>query len=390
MAQFSRDSQADGLAAVHLEGSEAQRIGAGQIQRAELATLLIEDLSAEATVISEGILPPDIISSTLGWSTPLSGRPLGDMENVALTCLEIVRNADGSFTVLADRTSLPYGLGILAATGTDGPFGEFMELLRGEIARRGEGRGVLLYDPSSFNSDPSISSEVRDVDANWAARALGLPLVGPAELRMHGNEVLDADGEVVRFALRYLPVRSLDPLEPRAVGNAGIPGLAAALRSGTFRMVNPPTAVVNNNPALATFLPKIARHFLGQDLLLPPVATYWCGDRAMCSHTIAGVSRLIVRSISRPEVYDGRKLSMAECAELCARISDEPWDWVGQEPVEPDVVEHPDGTIAPLMVRAFTVRDKNRWVAMRGGLAFLGGLYNEERILVPAIMGDEP
>lgn len=390
MAAFTADYATAGPA-IHIPNRYAATLTAGLEQRAQLAALIVRDLTGPANLISEGILPPDVISSTLGWSTPLASRETADDDNILLTSLEIVRNADHSWTVLADRTSVPYGVGILSGVVLGEPFERFRSILRGEIARRsGGGNVVVLFDPDAPGLDENMPASRRLQDAVQFAEIMGLTLATPAELRvydgslwhlpLHGTQ--DAP-HPVGLVIRYVPVRALDPLEPRALGTAGVPGLAGLVRTGKIRIINPPAAVVYNNPALATFLPRIAAHFLKEDLILQPVTTYWCGDREMCSHTIAGVSRLVTRSISRPEIYDGRKLNLKECAELCARISDEPWDWVGQEPVEPDVVELPDGSISPVMLRGYAAGSQDAWHALSGGLAFIGELDDRERILAP-------
>ncbi|HZK06418.1 MAG TPA: circularly permuted type 2 ATP-grasp protein [Actinomycetaceae bacterium] len=382
-------SPSGGPAAVHVGGSQAQGLTAGIVQRSVLSDLLVRDLADRATVVASGLLPPDVLAGTLGWHIPIITSTLGDDDGLLLTSVDMVRNADGSWTVLSDRTSIPYGLGLLGRFGwTDAsPFGLFRSAVLAELDRRRIEDPVLLFDPGTFNPDENVADSLRKLDAAELTSAFGLRTLTARGLRMHRGKLIGIDdGErPIRTILRYVPLRALDPLEPRSVGTSGVPGIAGLIRSGEVRVLNPGAAVVHNNPALAKFLPQLARHFLGEDLLLPPVTTYWCGDRAMCSHVISGISRLVLRSISGREILDGRQMTLHQCAELCARISDEPWDWVGQEPVEPDAVQLPDGSIVPVLVRGFAVGNGSAWTALEGGLAFVGELDDRKRPVAQVI-----
>lgn len=391
MAPFAASpaSAAGGPLAVHLDGPQTRTLSAGITQRAQLAALLVADLAGDAKVIADGILPPDVVANTLGWSTPLSSRNLGGTSSLLLTGLELVRNADTNWTVLTDRTSLPRGAGLIS----DFPHPDatsFLSVLQAQIALRSPEPPVLLHDPDAA-IDPLLPPDLIEQDAVALAQALGITLRTPGELRVHAGHLVESEAGAreIRSALRYVPVRSLDPLEPRSLRTRGIPGLAAPVRSGNLQLVNPPAAVIHSNPALANFLPKIARHLLGEELKLPPVTTYWCGERLMCSHTIASVSRLVVQSISTREIRDGRFLTMSQSAELCARISDEPRDWVSQEPVEPEVVRLPDGATAPLLLRAFAAGGDSSWTALAGGLGFVGELDAPARQLAHVAFSPE-
>lgn len=215
-------------------------------------------------------------------------------------------------------------------------------------------------------------------DHAYLAAMLGVPLV-------EGEDLVVEDGRLwsrtldVREPLDVLVSRvdaaQVDPLELAADSPSGTPGIVHAIREGTLSVVNPLAAGLLESPVLLTYLPKLARHLLGEELALPSVATYWCGDRSMCSHVIANVNRLTLRSARDGTIIDTRALSIARRADVCARISSEPWAWVGQEPVEPSEAPSlgPDGVqILPIELRTFTVAQGEGWAVMPGGLARVG------------------
>ncbi len=77
---------------------------------------------------------------------------------------------------------------------------------------------------------------------------------------------------------------SVDPLELEPDG-VGVPGLLAAARDHV-RIVNNPGSGLAEAPALAAFLPELARQLLREDLALPSVPTDMAGrrDRAREGH----------------------------------------------------------------------------------------------------------
>jgi len=78
--------------------------------------------------------------------------------------------------------------------------------------------------------------------------------------------------------------RSVDPLELEPDG-IGVPGLFAAARDHV-RILNNPGSFLAEAPALAAFLPDLARRLLGEDLALPSVPTLWLGDAAAHSSVL--------------------------------------------------------------------------------------------------------
>ncbi|MFP3481402.1 circularly permuted type 2 ATP-grasp protein, partial [Burkholderia sp. SIMBA_057] len=69
-----------------------------------------------------------------------------------------------------------------------------------------------------------------------------------------------------------------DPVELRADSSIGVPGLLQVMRAGNVIVSNVPGSGFVESPALHGFLPGIAEVLLDEDLLLPSVATWWCGE----------------------------------------------------------------------------------------------------------------
>ena len=51
------------------------------------------------------------------------------------------------------------------------------------------------------------------------------------------------------------------------------------------------------NPGLLAFLPGICRHYLGEELKIPSVATWWCGQEKERNYVLEHLDRLIIKPI---------------------------------------------------------------------------------------------
>ena len=97
-----------------------------------------------------------------------------------------------------------------------------------------------------------------------------------------------------------------DPLELRADSFLGVAGLVEAARAGNVAIANALGTGVIETPALLAFLPGLCRALLGEELRLPSVATWWCGQadefelRARSSGPAGGQARAFARAGGEP------------------------------------------------------------------------------------------
>ena len=113
-----------------------------------------------------------------------------------------------------------------------------------------------------------------------------------------------------------------------------MPGLVEAARLGGVSIVNTLGSGVLENPGLLPFLPRLAEHLLGEQLVLPSVPTWWCGDDDGRRHVLAHLDQLVIKPIARgvgPTAVFPWELSRRGRDELRRRIEAHPAGWVGQE-----------------------------------------------------------
>jgi uncharacterized alpha-E superfamily protein len=147
----------------------------------------------------------------------------------------------------------------------------------------------------------------------------------------------------------------------------GVPGLVEAIRAGNVTMANAPGSGLVQSPAFMSFLPGLCRHILGEDLKLPSVATWWCGQESARKYVLEHLDTLVVR----PAFETAGQLNFSP-TELKKRIEFDPDLFVAQEHVELSTAPSFDGQLVPrpFALRVFLVaRPDGGYSVMPGGLA---------------------
>ena len=86
-------------------------------------------------------------------------------------------------------------------------------------------------------------------------------------------------------------------------------------------------------PALLPYLPDACRYFFNEELALPTLDTYWCGDASQRNYVLANLNQLLLRnafSISGTALIDPSLLSKSEKEGLSNEILAEPERFVAQ------------------------------------------------------------
>ena len=370
-----------------IASEEWAAIEAGLIQRAELLNLILADLYGPRELIRKGLLPLELIYNHHGFQRPCDQVLLAGAHQLIIYAAEMARGPDGRMWILNDRTQAPSGAGyalenrmamthILPSLFRDSHVHRhamFFRALRSSLAAIAP---VNKDDPSIVVLTPGPHNETYFEHAYLSAY-LGYNLV-------QGNDLTVRDGRVwlkaldglkpVDVILRRVDDDYCDPLELRGDSQLGVAGLLEVARRGNVAIANPLGSGVLENPALMAFLPAIAQHFLGQDLSLPSVATWWCGQTNEREHVLKNLDKLVIKPIhrhrnSRP--LFGPNLSRKELESLRVRIRAHPYLYAGQELVSfstiPALI---NGKAEPrhAVMRSFLAAREDGYVVMPGGL----------------------
>lgn len=377
-----------------IDEEEWAGISAGLIQRAELFEETIADIHGPNRLVEKGILPAGLIAASPEYLRPVMGTLPADGHFLHFCAFELGRGPDGGWWVLGDRTQAPSGAGFalenrVATTRAlsdiygemhvhrlAGFFRRFRDALIG-MARQTGGR-VAILTPGPLNETY--------YEHAYIARYLGIMLLEGEDLTVSGGELM------VRTVSGLMPVSVLwrrldaafaDPLELRPESQIGTPGLVEAIRHGSVTSVNALGSGLMETRALLAFLPRIAQALRGDDLLLPSVATWWCGQGAERAHVLANLDRMVVGpALSTRLAFEddqstrlGSTLSAGERAALVARIEQDGAAFVGQEAVTLSTTPvFVDGRLEPrpASLRVYLARTPDGWTVMPGGFARVG------------------
>lgn len=375
-----------------IESSEWNDIEQGLMQRAELLDLILRDLYGPRDLLRKGLLPPEVVYSHPGFLRPCVDPTQPPDRGFLTLANDLARDRDGNFVVMADRAQAPSGSGyalenrIVLSRALPSLYRDsqvhrlavYFRALRNTLAalaprNRDDPRVVILT--------PGPGNETYFEHA-YLASYLGYILT-------EGNDLTVRDGRVyiqtvggqmdeVDVILRRLDDTYCDPLELKPDSLLGTPGLLQAMRLGNVAVVNPPGSGVLDNPALLPFLPALCKHLLGQDLRIPSVQTYWCGDPKHREHVIANIDQMIIKPLApQPGGRSilGDRLNGNERSRLIDRIRSRPHGFVGQEPLPLSTLpclHSGDGRrfleARPMILRTFLLARDHEFVLMPGGL----------------------
>ncbi len=367
---------------------EWQKLTRGLIQRATLLNRVLADLYGPRELLKQGTLPPELLFNHPGYLLPCHGiRPPGDVY-LHLYAAHLARKPDGSVVVMADRTQGPSGAGyavenrlVISRTLPSDFHRLHVERLASFFITLRDSLAVLApsgrANPRVVLLSPGPKSTAYFEDA-YLARYLGYTLVEGGDLTVRGGKVfLKTLGGLlpVDVILRRTHDHDCDPLELRSDSLFGVPGLVQAARTGQVLVANSLGSGVAEAPALAAFLPAACRQLLGEELVLPSVPTWWCGQPEPCRFVLSNLDHLIIRPAimhrwERP--IHGWQLTASQREDLLSRIRSSPADFVAQEPIHHSTMPAwSENGVAPLRVglRAFAAATNGTYSVMPGGLA---------------------
>jgi uncharacterized alpha-E superfamily protein len=123
----------------------------------------------------------------------------------------------------------------------------------------------------------------------------------------------------------------------------------------------------------------LCHRLLGEELLIPGAATWWCGEECGLQHVLSHLRKLIVKpafSGSRLDPVDGRYLSTDERERWAERIKAFPHQFVGQQPLALSTVPVLFGEkfeSRQMVLRTFLAAHEESFVVMPGGLTRVSG-----------------
>lgn len=365
-------------------------------QRARLLNAVLADLYGEQKLLAEGLLPPALVFGQHGFLWPCLGvKPPGGVF-LHHYAVDLARSPDGHWWVIGDRTQAPSGAGYalenrlivsrvfpelfrdLKVEHLAAFFGALQQSLEHWApVDAGERPLVVVLTPGPYNETY--------FEHAYLARYLGFPLVEGQDLSVRGDTVFlkSLTGlRRVHVIMRRLDDDYCDPLELRGDSAIGVPGLLQVVRAGRVLMSNALGCGLPGSSALMGFLPAIARRLFGEELAMPAVATWWCGERPALEYVVAHFDELVIKPAYPSQHFDpvfGHTLRGEARAEIIRRLRARPQAYVAQEWVRlsqaPVWSRGHERRLLPRSVglRAYAVATPEGYRVMPGGLSRVAG-----------------
>ncbi|RYE82792.1 MAG: hypothetical protein EOP19_15370, partial [Hyphomicrobiales bacterium] len=362
---------------------------------AELLERMVADIYGDNALVRRGIIPPELVARNTEFLRPMVGVKPASGHFLHFCAFELGRGPDGGWWVLGDRTQAPSGAGFalenrVATTRAlsdiyagmhvhrlAGFFRDFRDTLNAQANSEDGGR-VGILTPGQHNETY--------FEHAYIARYLGFMLLEGEDLVVENGQVMvrTVSGlKPVSVLWRRMDASFVDPLELRYDSRIGTPGMAEALRQGSISMVNALGSGILETRAFSAFMPRLSRELMGEELALPSIATWWCGQPAERQHVIDNFDRLMVGPAfatglaidDQKATFLGATLGDEERAAMLRRLETEGSSLVGQEPVRLSTAPvHVNGRLEPrpITLRVYAARTADGWNIIPGGFARVG------------------
>ena len=361
---------------------------------------VMADVYGPQDLLAQGMIPPALVQGHPGYLRAMHGvKPLGG-SHLHVAAFDLARGPDGNWWVVSQRTQAPSGLGYLMENrlAISRLFPQAFENLQVQrlagtyralidsmkaMSPAGQQAHIALLTPGPYNETY--------FEHAYLARYLGLTLVEGSDLIVRDQCLFlkTLRGLVpVHGLLKRLDDQFLDPLELRSDSTLGVPGLLQVIRAGNVLVANSPGSAFLESPALLGFMPALSKHLLGEELLLPALPTWWCGERSAMEAVLPRLRACAIKPTypgsavhGNFDAVLGRKLSERELDEWAGRIALHADDHTVQDymPLSQMPTWHKDAASEEIaqrsvMLRVFAVsQGPQSGCVLPGGLARVAG-----------------
>ncbi|MHB0755393.1 circularly permuted type 2 ATP-grasp protein [Polaribacter sp. M15] len=382
-----------------IDQKEWKTIEKGLQQRAHLLDLVLKDIYGERNLIKNGIVPYEIIFAHKGFLRPCHQIQYKTAQHLLIHSTDLARGPNGRMWVVNDRTEAPSGMGyslenrfsvrqvvpdFFKEINVKQPFSffnDFNDLLISAAPTNKENPTIVILTPGPHNETY--------FEHAYLSSFLGYPLVKGNDLVVRDNKVwIKTLKGLIQVDVIYRRVDDAysDPLELKGNSYLGVAGLLNVVRQQNVAIINPIGSGVLENPGLIPFMNSVCKYYLKEDLILPQIASWWCGQEKELKYVLENIRKLVVKPIDntqRKHIYFCEFLSNKEIDALKQEILAKPYRYVAQEKISfstaPNLTKD---SLEPrkVMCRTFAVAKGTSYSIMPGGLVRVAAEREELRV----------
>ena len=208
-------------------------------------------------------------------------------------------------------------------------FQSYREALERLVPRHRENPRIVLLTPGPYNETY--------FEHAFLARYLGYTLVEGGDLTVRDNRVfLKTLGGLlpVDVIMRRQDDTSAIRSNCAAIRCSACPAWCRRCASGNVAIANALGSGLAESPAYAAFLPGLCKLLLDEELKMPTVATWWCGQKKPLAYVTEHLDELVIKPTfpgTHGDPIFGAKLIGSEREALLARVQAPTRSYVAQE-----------------------------------------------------------
>lgn len=327
-----------------IPNNEWETIEKGLQQRIYALNLFIQDIYNDQKIFKDKIIPEDLVKSCTSYLKQCEGFTPPRKIWTHITGTDLIRGKDGNFYVLEDNLRCPSGVSYMLENREilKRTFPELFEQLdvkpvhnyTHQLRRTLEGlpespsKNIAVLTPGSYNS--------AYFEHAYLAQQMGAELVEGSDLVVKNDYVykITTKGlQKVDVIYRRIDDEFIDPLAFRKDSLLGTPGLFQAYKKGNVILVNAPGTGVADDKAVYSYVPRIVKYYLGEDLIIPNVKTYICSEEDDLKYTLENIHQLVIKQTDASGGYGmliGTKSTKAEQEEFKKKIKANPRKYIAQ------------------------------------------------------------
>ncbi len=326
--------------------SEWVHIEKGLKQRITALNLFIDDLYHDQKILKDRVIPSEIVLSAKAFRKQCMGfnPPRGIWCHVTGT--DLVRNGDGQIYVLEDNLRCPSGVSYVIANRA------VMKSMFPQVFAQSKVSPVSIYpsrlrDMLEFLAPDNVSGprcvlltpgiyNSAYFEHSFLAQQMGIELVEGRDLVIENDQVCmrtTKGFERVDVIYRRLDDDFLDPKCFRPDSMLGVPGLMEVYQKGNVALGNAPGGGVADDKVVYSYIPRIVKYYLGEEISLPNVPTYICSEPDDLKYVLEHLPELVVKAANESGGYGmlvGPHATKAQCAEFAEKVKANPRNYIAQ------------------------------------------------------------
>lgn len=314
----------------------------GLIQRVRALNLFLADAYGERRVVEAGIIRAELIEEALHYEPLLAEAGIKVEAEVAGP--DLVRGADGGFSVIEDNLRTPSGLAYAAAGRgvLEAGFDTSLRPRSPEPAFELLGDALRAKDPGD-SGDPAIAILTDGpISSAWyehqeLARQLGVPLVSPGELH-EADGRLTATTETGKISIEVLYNRSSTERLTLSGGRFTPLGevLFGPMKAGNLACLNSFGTGIADDKAVHCYVDQLIRFYLGEEPLLSNTVSFDLGDPEQRDEVMDRLGELVIKprwTFGGQDIIIGPRTPIEKLNELATTIRKAPERFIAQEMV---------------------------------------------------------